>query len=117
MKAKDVQSGMPSPLVYLGRVYATNGSGIVSCADTKTGKLLYKERVKGRAPRRRRSRATAKCTSPERNGRMHGHQPASRDEFEVLAANELGGETLGTPAIAHGRLYIRTDKMLYAIGK
>jgi outer membrane protein assembly factor BamB len=39
------------------------------------------------------------------------------DTFEVLASNELGEETLGTPALAHGRIYIRTDKALYAIGK
>jgi outer membrane protein assembly factor BamB len=115
MKAKEVQPGMPSPLVYLGRVYGTNGQGLVSCAETKTGKLLYKERVKGAfsaSPIAGDGKVyllneTGSCTVI--NGKS--------DEFEVLATNELGEETLGTPAIAHGRLYIRTDKSLYAIGR
>jgi hypothetical protein len=29
----------------------------------------------------------------------------------------LGAETLGTPAISNGMIFIRTDKALYAIGK
>jgi outer membrane protein assembly factor BamB len=46
-KTAPLQPGMASPLVYGGRVYATNGQGFISCADAKSGKLLYKERVKG----------------------------------------------------------------------
>jgi outer membrane protein assembly factor BamB len=115
MKAKDLQLAMPSPLVYLGRAYAVNGNGIVSCAESKTGKLLYKERAKG-----------AFSASPVAgDGKVYLLNETGTcsvingksDEFEVLATNELGEETLGTPAIAHGQLYIRTDKALYAIGK
>lgn len=115
MKAKDVQPGMPSPLVYQGRVYATNGQGIVMCADAKSGKLLYKERVKGAfsaSPIAGDGKVyllneTGSCTVID----------GTADTFEILATNDLGEETLGTPAIAHGRLYIRTDKALYALGK
>jgi outer membrane protein assembly factor BamB len=115
MKAKDVQPGMPSPLVYLGKVYAVNGTGIISCADTKTGKTLYKERVKG-----------AFSASPVAgDGKVYFLNETGACtvidgksvEFEVLATNELGEEGLGTPAIANGRIYIRTDKAIYAIGK
>ncbi|QEG25902.1 Outer membrane protein assembly factor BamB precursor [Gemmata obscuriglobus] len=113
--AKDVQSGMPSPLVYLGRVYAVTGQGLVSCAETKTGKTLYKERLKG-----------AFSASPvAADGKVYflnetgscAVLDAKADGFEVLATNDLPGETLGTPAIARGRIFIRTDKALYAIGK
>lgn len=115
MKAKDVQPGMPSPLVYLGKVYATNGNGIVSCANAKTGKLLYKERVKGAysaSPIAADDKVyflneTGLCTVID----------GKADTFEVLATNNLGEETLATPAIANGRIYIRTDKAIYAIGK
>jgi outer membrane protein assembly factor BamB len=115
MKAKDVKPGMPSPLVYLGKVYAVNNSGIVSCADAKTGKTLYTERVKGAfsaSPLAGDGKVyflneTGACTVLD----------AKADTFELLATNDLGGETLGTPAIANGRIYIRTDKTLYAIGK
>lgn len=113
--AKEVQPGMPSPLVYAGRVYAVTGQGVVSCAETKTGKLLYKERLKGAfsaSPVAADGKVyflneTGSCST------LNGNS----DEFEVLATNDLGGETLGTPAIANGRIFIRTDKALYAIGK
>ncbi|HEY1190167.1 MAG TPA: PQQ-binding-like beta-propeller repeat protein [Gemmata sp.] len=113
--AKDVQPGMPSPLVYSGRVYAVSGQGIFSCADAKTGKTLYKERLKG-----------AFSASPvAADGKVYALNETGvcavidgkADGFEVLATNDLGGETLGTPAIAGGRIFIRSDKALYAIGK
>jgi outer membrane protein assembly factor BamB len=115
MKAKDVQPGMPSPLLYMGKLYAVSGQGVVSCADAKTGKTLYKERLKG-----------AFSASPiAGDGKVYFLNEtgscsvidAKADTFEVLATNDLGGETLGTPAIAGGKLYVRSDKALYAIGK
>jgi outer membrane protein assembly factor BamB len=114
-KAATLQNGMSSPLVYGGKVYAANGQGFVSCADAKTGKQLYKERVKG-----------AFSASPiAGDGKVYCLNEtgvctvlkAESNEFEILASNDLGEETLGTPAIANGLIIIRTDKAVYAIGK
>lgn len=114
-KARDIQPGMPSPLVYMGKVYAASGQGIVSCGDAKTGKLLYKERVKG-----------AFSASPVAgDGKVYCLNETGlttvldgkADTFEVLSSNDLGEETLGTPAIANGCIIIRTSKSLYCIGK
>ena len=38
-------------------------------------------------------------------------------EWEVLAVNELDDECFATPAIADGRIYIRTRSALYSFGK
>jgi hypothetical protein len=38
-------------------------------------------------------------------------------EQEILAANELDDECFATPAIADGRIYIRTRSALYCFGK
>ena len=38
-------------------------------------------------------------------------------EFEVLHRNELDELTIATPAIAQGRLFIRTESRLYSITK
>jgi len=39
-------------------------------------------------------------------------------EFKVLATNELdGGYTLSSPAIAGGRIFLRTESHLYCIGR
>jgi hypothetical protein len=44
-------------------------------------------------------------------GRLTGDNPSDA----VLAANQLRGACLATPAIAHGRLFIRTTETLYCI--
>jgi hypothetical protein len=36
---------------------------------------------------------------------------------EVLARNDLGEPILATPALAGGRLYVRTEGHLYAFGE
>jgi outer membrane protein assembly factor BamB len=114
-KLPAMQAGMSSPLVYRGKVYVANGQGFISCADAKTGKELYKERTKG-----------AFSASPVAGyGKVYCLNEtggctvlkADSDTFDVLATNELGEETLGTPAIANGVIFIRTDKAVYAIGK
>ena len=88
---------------------------MIACGDAKTGKQLYKERTKG-----------AYSASPiGADGKVYCLNEtgvctvldAKADTFEILAANDLGEETLGTPAIANGVIFIRTDKALYAIGK
>ena len=113
--AKAMQSGMSSPLVYGGRVFVANGQGLIGCADAKTGKVLYTERVKG-----------AFSASPiAGDGKVYclneagacTVSKADSDTFELLAVNDLGEEILGTPAIANGLIFIRTDKTLFAVGK
>lgn len=39
------------------------------------------------------------------------------DRFEVVATNKLEATTNATPAVANGRLYLRTDSSLYCIGE
>ena len=38
-------------------------------------------------------------------------------EFSLVSTNELGEEMSASPAVANGRIYLRTFKSLYAIGK
>lgn len=37
-------------------------------------------------------------------------------EWEVLKVNDLGEDTWATPAIAGGRIYLRTQQALYCFG-
>jgi outer membrane protein assembly factor BamB len=113
--ARDARTGYASPLVYAGKVYTADGQGFVTCVDAKTGRTLYKERVKGAfsaSPVAADGKVyflneTGACTVID----------AKADGFEVLATNDLGEGSLGTPALARGRVFIRTDKALYAAGK
>ncbi len=112
---KEMQLGYTSPVVYGGRVFTVGSKGKVACADAKTGKVLYTEQLKG----------TFWASPVAGDGKVYvvneagvcTVMSATSDEYEPLATNALGEEVLGTPAIAHSRLYIRTDKTLYAIGK
>lgn len=113
--AKEMQTGYPSPLVYAGRVFTVGAKGKFACADAKTGKVLYTEQLKG----------TFWASPVGGDGKVYVVNEAgvctvvsaTADDYEPLATNNLGEPTLGTPALAHGRVYIRTDKALYAIGK
>jgi outer membrane protein assembly factor BamB len=39
------------------------------------------------------------------------------DRFEIVATNKLDATTNATPAAANGRLYLRTDALLYCVGE
>ena len=114
-KSSGIQSGMASPLAYAGKVYATSGQGIISCADAKTGKELFKERTKG-AYSASAIGGDGKVYCTNETG-VTTVIDAKSETFEVLATNDIGEETLGTPAIARGCIFIRTDKNLICVGK
>jgi outer membrane protein assembly factor BamB len=113
--AKQLQTGFSSPLVYLGKVFTTSSQGLIACADAKTGKVLYAERAKG-AFSASPVGADGKVYCLNESGACTVLN-AKSDEYDVLAVNELGEGTLGTPAIADGLIIIRTDKALYGIGR
>ncbi len=113
--ARQMQTGYPSPLVFNGKVYTSGSQGFVTSVDAKTGKEFYKERLKG-----------AFSASPVAgDGKVYCLNEsgvctvidATDDEYTVIAVNELGEETMATPAIANGLIFIRTDKAIYAIGR
>lgn len=114
-QAKDLQTGYPSPLVYAGKVFAVSSQGFVACAEAKTGKLLYKERLKG-AYSGSPVAADGKVYCMNEQG-LCTVLDATADTFEPLAENALGEPTLATPAIADRMIFVRTDKSLVAIGK
>jgi outer membrane protein assembly factor BamB len=107
--------GVPSPLYYRGQLYTVQNGGIVYCREAKTGKLLYSGRL---------GALGYYYSSPVAAG--GNIYIASADgvvvvldagkELKVLATNNLESPILATPAIADGKLYIRTDGHLYAFG-
>lgn len=107
----------PSPLVYRGIYYLLLDRGMMSAYDARTGELLY-DRV-------RFPRGASFTASPWAcNGRVFcldergtTHVLAAGREFRPLHANELDAETcLATPAVADGRLLLRTAGRLLCIG-
>ena len=104
-----------SPLVFGGRVYAVNDTGILQVFDAKTGREIYKARVGGVGNTFSASPWTFGgkifCLSEE--GDTFVLEPG--DKYEEVAKNSLGGMTLATPAITRDGLFVRTATELYRI--
>jgi outer membrane protein assembly factor BamB len=87
--------------------------GIVTCIDAPTGKVHWRERVGGifyGSPVRVGDRIY--CIS------LDGEVDvlAASSEYKLLARNPLGEASQATPAIADGRMYLRTLSHLISIG-
>ena len=111
-----VPSGGPyvSSLVhYDGLIYMIGDVGVLTVTDAKTGERVVQERLGGvysASP----VGADGKIYFLSENGETIvlavGRTP------HVLARNRLSARQLASPAIAGGRLFIRSDDTLYAIG-
>ena len=108
--------GMPercSPLLVDDLLYFVNRGGIATCLEAKTGKEVWKERLKG-----------AYSASPiYAKGRIYlfnetGNATLLRPgrKFEIIAANALAPQPLlATPAVDGNAFIIRTGSYLYRI--
>ena len=106
---------MASPTICQGKIYLfERRTPNMHCVNMDNGETVYRKRVRG---------ANAFWASPWTDGqRVYAldaegttHVLSSADEYELLAANELGQQTWGTPALSNGRIYLRTVDHLYCI--
>ena len=108
--------GVPSPLYYNGHLYTFQNGGIVFSRVAKTGELLYSGRLG--APGYYYSSPVAadnKVYIASEEGVVVVLDAG--EQLKVLATNKLDGAILATPALADGKIYVRTENHLYAFGK
>jgi outer membrane protein assembly factor BamB len=107
---------VPSTLLYKGVLYMINDSGILISFDPATGKVLKQGRLMGAIDKYFASPVAAddKVFVIGEAGAVSVLKAAG--DWEVLAVNELDDEVFATPAIADGRIYIRTRSALYSFG-
>jgi outer membrane protein assembly factor BamB len=112
-------SNVPSPVYHEGHLYWMNeDTGIAYCAEAATGKVVYEERVPRAGPVYASALlADGRVYYLDRGGRAF--VLAAQPRFEVLAVNDLrdGSTFNASPVAADGRLFLRSDKFLYCIGK
>ena len=107
---------VPSPILVDGLLYLVTDKGLVTCLDARTGKVHYEG---GRPPS-----GTSFMASPVA---VAGHLLMSSMDgdtivlkagpaHEVVRANPLGEPIAASPAVAGGRIYIRGEHHLFAIG-
>jgi outer membrane protein assembly factor BamB len=108
---------VPSTLLYQGVLYMINDSGILLTFDPATGNVLKQGRLMGAIDKYFASPVAAdnKVFVIGQGGQVSVLKAAG--EWEVLKVNELDDEVYATPAIADGRIYIRTRSALYSFGK
>lgn len=109
--------GLVSPLVVGNRMLLVKSGGLASVVDTKNGKSVWHLQRLG-------------LTGPLYASPIQGDGKiyitagdgdivvlADTAELKILAHNNLGEPCIATPAIADGRLYVRTRTKLYCFAK
>jgi outer membrane protein assembly factor BamB len=111
-----IDRGVPlctTPLVRGGLLFLWSDSGSVTCADVRTGKVHWRERVPGSYY------ASPVCVGDRLYGVSREGEVvllAAAARFERLAVNPLGEGSHSTPAVAGGRMYLRTFAHLLCVG-
>jgi len=107
---------VPSTLLYKGVLYMINDSGILISFDPATGNVLKQGRLRGAIDKYFSSPVAAddKVFLIGEGGAVSVLKAAG--DWQVLAVNELDDECFATPAIADGKIYIRTRSALYCFG-
>jgi outer membrane protein assembly factor BamB len=102
-----------TPLVVGDLLFLWGDGGTVTCADLATGQVHWRERVAG-----------SYYASPVCAGKYLYNVSREGDvvvlaaakQFEEAARNPLGEGSHSTPAVAGGRMYVRTFTQLLSVG-
>jgi outer membrane protein assembly factor BamB len=110
---KQATPDTPCPVVTNGLLFSLSDDGIALCLDAATGEQKWRERLGG----------DGKASPLVANGRVYFLNTAGKctvvaatGTFTKLAENTIADEMIASPAVAHGRLYLRGKQALYCIG-
>ena len=103
-----------TPLVHGNLLFLWSDNGIVSCADSATGKVHWTKRIG------KMFYASPVCTGKRvYNVDVDGTVVvlAASKEYQLLGRNDLGEASHSTPAIANGVMYLRTVSHVFSLGQ
>ncbi len=103
----------PTPIVVGDHLYVLYSTGFIACFEAKTGKPVYEKQRLGGSFTASPWSYDGKVFCLSEEGTTYVVKAGA--EFELLAKNELKEVALATPAIADGRLFLRTREALYCI--
>jgi outer membrane protein assembly factor BamB len=108
---------VPSTLLYQDVLYMVNDGGILTAFDPSDGAVTKQGRLEGAIDKYFASPVAGddKVYLVSQGGAVSVLK-AGRD-WQILAVNHLDDECYATPAIADGRVYIRSQSALYCFGK
>jgi outer membrane protein assembly factor BamB len=104
-----------SPLYHEGLVYISRDGGVVTCLDAATGNVHYTSRLGSAgmyfaSP----SAGDGKIYIASYNGVVSVLRAGK--EYRLLSQQDFGERIMASPALAGGRVYLRTEEALYALG-
>lgn len=103
----------PTPLVLGDDLYVLYSTGFIASFEARTGKPLYeKQRLDGSFTASPWSYG-GKIFCLNEEGATYVIKAGRK--FELLERNDLNEVSLATPAVANGRLFVRTREALYCI--
>lgn len=105
----------PSALYHKGTLFTVNEGGVLQSLDAHTGELHHRGRIAARgsvfaSP----VLGDGKIYLGTRNGEVA--VVSAEPQWKNLHSAELAGDIQASPAIANGRVYFRTDTVLYCFG-
>jgi outer membrane protein assembly factor BamB len=105
----------PTPLVLGDHLYVLYSTGFIACFDAKTGKPVYERQRLGGSFTASPWAYDGKIFCLGEDGTTYVVKAGA--EFEILDRCPLGEVALATPAVADGRLFLRTVSHVYCIEK
>jgi len=113
-KATKEMPAKPSPIIVGDEIYTVSDKGIATCMDAMTGQRRWIKRFGG-----------SYTASPIfADGRIYFSSEEGKSivvapgkEYQELAANQLDGRFMASPAVSGKALFLRTDTNLYRIEK
>jgi outer membrane protein assembly factor BamB len=105
---------MSSPIVVGRVIYMMSDQGVVTCADAKSGDVLFRQRVGGNYSASPLV-ADGKLLFSSREGDVTVARAAAT--WEELSKNHLSGQLMASPAVWGDSLILRSDSHLYRIGE
>jgi len=102
-----------SPVYYDGMLFTVTDEGMLVCYDAKSGDRHWRQRLNG----------TYLSSLIAGDGKVYACSEegdvvvvAAQKEFTELSRTSLGEQIHATPAVANGRILVRTKSSLYCFG-
>lgn len=107
-------SDSPTPVVAGEWLFMVTNNGIARCLDANTGRVLWKERLKGEY---RASPLAAEGRIYFLNISGLATVISAAPRFDRLTENQLDDRTVASPATSDGKLFVRGRKWLYCLSR
>jgi outer membrane protein assembly factor BamB len=104
-----------SPLATSKHVFLLTTAGILTCYDAKSGKLLWEQDFEVRF-KSSPSLVGKNVYLAGDEGKVFVVEPTDK-ECKKIAQTEMGEAIFASPAFGPGKIYVRTKKHLFCIGK